>query len=114
MPSDQGSAGTVWNEGVFTDLSGLIGPEKAEPILARFQGDLAQRFADVGDRDTLRRDAHAVTSMAGMLGFAGLSALAKTLEVACRDGGDITGSLTAFMQARQAVTVLLDHRAGPA
>lgn len=114
MQNHQGSAGAVWNEHVYTDLAGLIGREKAEPILVRFQGDLVHRFGDLGDRETLRRDAHAVTSMAGMLGFMGLSMLAKALEVACRDGSDISASLLDFMQARQAVTVLLGERVGPA
>lgn len=114
MHDDQGPAAAVWNEGVFTDLAGLIGAAKAESILARFEADLAQRFADLGDHDTVRRDAHAVTSMAGMLGFSGLSALAKALEIACRNGSDIAGGLEDFMRARQAVAVRLERRAGPA
>lgn len=114
MRNPQDVCGDVWNERVFADLAGLIGPAKAEPILARFHGDLVQRFGDLGDRDAVRRDAHAVTSMAGMLGFTGLSALAKALEIACRDGSDITASLAAFLQGRRAVTALLDGRAGPA
>lgn len=112
---DSGAAlrGETWNEAVFDDLAALIGPQKAEAILARFRADLARRFADA-DRETLRRDAHAVTSMSGMLGFQGLSALAKTLEIQCRDGGDVARHLAAFMQARQAVTACLDVRGGPA
>ena len=100
----------VWNEGIFTDLSGLIGSPKAQAILIRFQGDLNQRFGQLGDREALRRDAHAVTSMAGMLGFKWLSGLAKTLELACQGGGDIAPSLSAFMQARQAVSARLRER----
>lgn len=114
MHDDQGAAAAVWNERVFTDLAGLIGAAKAESILARFQADLAQRFADLGDHDTVRRDAHAMTSMAGMLGFASLCTSAKALEIACRNGSDIAARLEAFMQARQAVTVRLKDRAGPA
>ncbi len=114
MQNHQDPAEAVWAQPVFTDLAGLIGTEKAEAILGRFQGDIVERFADLGDRDMVRRDAHAVTSMAGMLGFAGLSARAKALEIACRNGSDITASLMDFMQVRQAVTILLNHRAGRA
>lgn len=114
MQSDAISAGAAWNKGVFNDLAALIGPQKAQAILTRFQGDLARRFADLGDRETLRRDAHATTSMSGMLGFQGLSALAKTLELDCRNGGDLTPSLSAFLQARQGVTALLDENGSPA
>lgn len=116
-PSAHGDAarpGETWNEAVFDDLAALIGRQKAEAILARFQADLAGRFADPADRETLRRDAHAVTSMSGMLGFAGLSALAKTLELQCRAGDDVAPGLSAFMQVRQAVTALLEARGGPA
>lgn len=114
MQNESTSPGAAWNERVFDDLAALIGPPKAKAILARFQGDLAQRFTDLADRETLRRDAHAVTSMSGMLGFQVLSALAKTLELHCLDGSDVAPSLSAFLQARRAVTAVLEERGGAA
>ncbi len=100
----------LWNERVFTDLSALIGASKAEAILQRFRDDLPQRVGADCDREAIRKDAHTLVSMAGMLGFATLSAAARDLEGACQEGSDIKASLLTFMRIKVAVTALVTER----
>ncbi len=110
---DAQDAMAEWDEPTYTRLSDLIGHAKADAILARFATDLAARFA-ITEREALRRDAHAVISTAGMLGFLRLSALARDLEAACSDGADVDAPFAALQRARDAATtrILLDrHRA---
>lgn len=100
----------AWNTTVFTTLGELLGQAKIEGIASRFQADLQARFSDRNSREILRRDAHTITSTAGLLGFASLSAAAKTLELNCIRGDDFTPSLSALLRCRgTAVDLLAQH-----
>ena len=90
----------AWNRKTFEVLMALIGARKANEIAARFRSDLGDRFADVMNREAVRRDAHAVTSTAGMLGFAQLSQAARSLEAACESGEAFGANLQALMNAK--------------
>ena len=81
------------------ELSGLIGAEKTRELLLRFRDELPEQLGSVVPA-ALRADAHAIVSTSGLLGFARLSAAARTLEQAIDDGHDISPPLTALLAAR--------------
>jgi HPt (histidine-containing phosphotransfer) domain-containing protein len=90
----------AWNRNTFDELARLIGARRANELAARFRSDLCDRFADVMDREWVRRDAHAVTSTAQVLGFARLSQAARSLEKACEADEAIDAKLKALMIAK--------------
>lgn len=102
----------AWNTTVFSTLGELLGQAKIDGIASRFQSDLQARFSDRNSREILRRDAHTITSTAGLLGFASLSAAAKTLELNCVRGDDFTRSLSALLRCRETVGDLLAQHLG--
>jgi HPt (histidine-containing phosphotransfer) domain-containing protein len=73
-----------------------MGPERTQSLLMLLEAELRARFevmdlrpeADV-DRTQLAHDAHAMISAAGILGFSGLSALCREVEIACHSGEDL-------------------------
>lgn len=69
----------LFDDAVFADLQRLLGPDKSGDLLARFRDDLTTRFADPAPA-SLKADAHALISSAGLLGFRRLSVLARALE----------------------------------
>ncbi len=90
-----------WDRVVFRNLSSLIGEIRAKEIAGRFRSDLGRRFLDVEDREILRRDAHAVTSSAGMLGFANLCNAARQLEATCEGGAPIPDCIAKVERAKE-------------
>jgi CheY-like chemotaxis protein len=83
------------------ELMGLIGPEKVLDLVSRLREDLRERLRSAAP-DALRADAHSMVSTAGLLGFAELSAAARTLEQAIADDGEIAVPLTRLLAARTA------------
>ena len=71
------TAHTGFDEGTFGAISGLLGPDKTIDVLRKFRFELETRFeaglAAPERRDAFRRDAHVVTSVAGMIGFTALA-----------------------------------------
>ena len=55
---------------------------------------------DPSDRERLGREAHAMVSMAGMLGFIELSGLCSEVEQACRGGLDLELFLARVRETR--------------
>jgi HPt (histidine-containing phosphotransfer) domain-containing protein len=90
----------AWNRKTFDELVRLIGARRANELATRFRSDLCDRFADVTDRERVRRDAHAVTSTAQVLGFARLSRAARSMEKACEAHEAIDAKLQALMIAK--------------
>ncbi|PZX13109.1 signal transduction histidine kinase [Palleronia aestuarii] len=73
-------------------IEALLGPEK----VAAARADLSKRIAEIFDgqsripsRHDLARNAHALISLSGMLGFTNFAESCVALEEACRDGKDI-------------------------
>jgi HPt (histidine-containing phosphotransfer) domain-containing protein len=101
-PLNQSSAinAEAWNRTTFDELVCLIGAGRANELAARFRSDLRGRFADLMDRESVRRDAHAVTSTAQVLGFARLSQAARSLEKACEVHEVLDAKLLALMIAK--------------
>jgi HPt (histidine-containing phosphotransfer) domain-containing protein len=90
----------AWNTGTFDELMTLIGARAANTLAARFRSDLRNRFANVANREQLRRDAHAVASTSEVLGLLQLSRAARSLEAACETDEAIESSLRALRTAK--------------
>jgi hypothetical protein len=105
--------GDAWNRGTFGDLIDLIGARVANNLAMRFRSDLCNRFADVTNRELVRRDAHAVTSTSEVLGFTRLSQAARLLEAACGTGEAIDFSLQALMIAKVDSILALNDSLAP-
>ncbi|QRE75105.1 ATP-binding protein [Methylobacterium aquaticum] len=74
----------------FAAARRLMGRERIDGLLGMLAAELEQRFrARNGDRAGLARDAHAMISAAGLLGFTGLSDLCREIEEACLAGADL-------------------------
>ncbi|AWN44052.1 hybrid sensor histidine kinase/response regulator [Methylobacterium durans] len=71
---------------VFSEVFDLLGPDQAGQLLRRFGQELEARVGlDVHGRgrDEIGRDAHALASQAGFLGFVALSGQCLAVEAAC-------------------------------
>jgi CheY-like chemotaxis protein/HPt (histidine-containing phosphotransfer) domain-containing protein len=103
----------ILDEAVYSQLSAMIGDEKAAHIACQFADDLARRFNDLTNRKALRIDAHTVVSSAGALGFRDLSACARQLEYACDDPGDLDGAIREFLDRRRRVGEFIARKFAP-
>ena len=90
----------AWDREVFDRLAVLVGADRAMQIAQKFWLDLCNRFGAVKSHELMRRDAHAVTSTSGMLGFTTLSKAARDLEKACETGDGVEHCLQIFAAAK--------------
>ena len=78
-PADEtsGAPSSVFDAETFEAIAELLGPQKTLESLEKFKRELAARLHldDLASdrREAFQRDAHVVTSIAGMLGFEGLA-----------------------------------------
>ncbi|MBY0296601.1 MAG: PAS domain S-box protein [Methylobacterium sp.] len=97
----EGAEGRV-DPAAFAAVHDLLGAERVDGLLALLAAELAHRVDGTDpDRDQLGRDAHAMVSAAGMLGFANLSALCREIEQAAREAHDLGPLLARFGAARR-------------
>ena len=82
------------------ELVALIGEAKVVELLGRLRAELPGRFV-APDPETLRADAHAIASSAGLLGFSVMSEAARALETALDSGQDMVPVLARALLARQ-------------
>ncbi|WP_407519154.1 ATP-binding protein [Methylobacterium oryzisoli] len=88
-PADE-PAGLV-DPAAFAAVRDLLGAERTEALLALLAAELTERMdATDPDRERLARDAHAMMSAAGALGFADLSALCREIEQAAIGSHDLS------------------------
>jgi HPt (histidine-containing phosphotransfer) domain-containing protein len=83
---------------VYGEVLQAIGREGMIRLLDRLAQQVARCSAKVNgpsaaDRDNLAKDAHALISTAGQLGFHELSEACRELEQACHAGSDLTAAL---------------------
>jgi signal transduction histidine kinase/CheY-like chemotaxis protein/HPt (histidine-containing phosphotransfer) domain-containing protein len=83
---------------VYGEVLQAIGREGMIRLLDRLAQQVARCSAKMNgpsaaDRDSLAKDAHALISTAGQLGFHELSEACRELEQACHAGSDITAAL---------------------
>ncbi len=103
----------AWNRAKFEELVDLIGARVANNLAMRFRLDLRKRFVNPMNRESLRRDAHAVTSSSELLGFAKLSRAARDLEKAFETGEAFDSSLQSLMIAKNEAIHALDESLAP-
>jgi HPt (histidine-containing phosphotransfer) domain-containing protein len=88
----------------YGKLVTLIGREKVLKLLDNLGAQLTRTLEgpclDPSDRERLGREAHAMVSMAGMLGFIELSGLCSEVEQACRGGLDLELCLARVRETR--------------
>ena len=73
----------------FADLAEVFGRARLLELWAAFEGAVARQFApELSDGETIARDAHALVSLGGTLGFVGLSRACADVERICLTGGD--------------------------
>ncbi len=85
---------------VIADLTELFGPERLAALLKGLGEEIAARLEPPSQtRQDLARDAHALVSVSGTLGFAALSQACVDLEVACLDGSDPAPPLARVLRA---------------
>jgi CheY-like chemotaxis protein/HPt (histidine-containing phosphotransfer) domain-containing protein len=75
----------------FENILSLLGPEKTAALVDRLAQQV--RGFDISGtpaRAAVLKDAHAMISAAGLLGFTSLSALCREIEDQCLAGGDLT------------------------
>ena len=89
---------------VYDSLFDLVGRERVMALLGQLAAQLTERFVgepvSTEDRARLARDAHAMISAAGVLGFLVLSGACKSLAAACAAGGDIVMPLDRVRASR--------------
>lgn len=83
----------------FEEVVDLLGPARVQASLA----EIAQRLSAVGgmveDRAALGREAHALVSLTGVLGFTDLAQACRDLEKACQGTADLAAALAAIGRA---------------
>ena len=114
-PVEAAGDAPAFDAGIFERMSTLLGAGKMRDALGMFKRDLQLRLCATGadEADTLRSDAHVVTSMAGILGFTALSRrcaeLASDAEAA--PGAKLAGVLRAKRQALARIGGMIDAEA---
>jgi PAS domain S-box-containing protein len=85
QPPPLARSGTAIDRTTYDELVALIGEARVHALLGRLERLLLEGFGSDGATDAARlaTDAHALVSVAGMLGFTELSAASRDLEQAC-------------------------------
>ncbi|MCB5174069.1 hybrid sensor histidine kinase/response regulator [Microvirga lenta] len=105
-----------FNEKDFRDFVDMMGADRVNQWLARFDEQLETTFASAHQYEPheLAQRAHALVSQAALLGFSEFSKFCSSLEQACLSGGDISASLLTArrvtQETRSAIAGLLRDR----
>jgi CheY-like chemotaxis protein len=91
---------------VFEGVVSLLGGEKTAALLERLAQQL-QQFGEGGTagagRERIGREAHAMISSAGLLGFTRLSELCRRIEVESASGADLAPALAQMAELRRSM-----------
>lgn len=99
------------NAAALDDLGNVIGVERLDKLVERFEATLAEALNGEGsDAVAIGREAHTLVSMAGMLGCDAFFAACRTLEHAAKDGTDIAAPLAEARRMRDATIEALASR----
>ena len=97
----------VFDQGVFDELREMLSAETVAILVTKLAVHLRRVFTPdllrTADAARLASEAHKMVSMAGMMGFARLSALCAALERACGEGLARDGLIARVDQARDDV-----------
>jgi CheY-like chemotaxis protein len=97
----------------YEGVVAMLGAEKSQVLLDALAQKLAQVPTDIArplDRQLLARDAHAIVSSAGLLGFAALSDLARKIEAAYEAGIDLAPLMVRLTEMRTLVVAEIERR----
>ena len=90
----------VVDRDTLDDLEDLFGREKLVAMLESLRREIDERLDAIPeDHGQLGRDAHALVSVTGVLGFMSLSRACAELEQACLAEGDVSGTLRTVLRA---------------
>ena len=92
----------VLDRAVFEEMLEVTGREIMLGLLVRLAADLRSRFDEAIGRERLAADAHAMVSVAGLLGFTHFAQVCRDLEQACAAQQDLESVLTRLAEARRA------------
>ena len=88
------AATPAYDAEVVAELEAVFGRARLMNLLAGLGTEIAQRLAgSEAQQDALSRDAHALVSASGTLGFGALSRACAELEQACHAGTDLGPAL---------------------
>ena len=89
---------------VYDDVIAVLGGDKVRDLVLKLEARLARSFAIPDpaalDRTDLAREAHALVSQAGALGFEELGETCRDLEAACLVGEEVLSLLDEARAAR--------------
>jgi HPt (histidine-containing phosphotransfer) domain-containing protein len=106
----------LFDQAVFLNLSSELGEEDTVEVLEAFLADTSRKMgamaAAVGDRSTIKREAHSIKSSAATFGFSELSALARQLEASAEtmSGAELEQSVDALARAFERTSQLAQAR----
>lgn len=107
-----GSAEPVLDEATLDSVRDLLGTERAVDLLRSLHRQLQAELTDFeGTADALarlRKEAHKLTSAAGMLGFSTLSAACRELEFAIDSGSDAARAFARASEAKASATMRIE------
>ncbi|MGF6310915.1 PAS domain S-box-containing protein [Bradyrhizobium sp. i1.8.4] len=99
---DPGHSAVVLDAEAFAAVSDLLGNQKVNELLGKLRTRLANQFPDNPETDEqwaeVAREAHKLTSSAGMLGFTALSGTCAELEAAVHDNSPDLARILAATQ----------------
>lgn len=100
--------GPIYDGATLADLEAVFGRARLMELLGRLKTEIAQRLqGSAADRTRLGREAHALLSVSGALGFVELSRCCAAMERACLLGEDLATPLDAARAAgRSAIEVI--------
>ncbi|KAB1074701.1 Hpt domain-containing protein [Methylobacterium planeticum] len=108
-PRDAGPA-PAYDPEVVAELEAVFGRARLLNLLAGLGIEIDRRLRDPeAQRDALARDAHALVSASGTLGFSALSRACAALEQACHAGTGVGPALAAARRSAEAASDAIDR-----
>jgi HPt (histidine-containing phosphotransfer) domain-containing protein len=103
-------AAPVYDAEVVAELEAVFGRPRLMNLLAGLGDEIAQRLrVSEAQRDALSRDAHALVSASGTLGFGPLSQACAALEHACHAGSDLGPALARARRSADAASDAIER-----
>ncbi|GJE46574.1 Hpt domain-containing protein [Methylobacterium soli] len=95
----------AYDAAVVAELEAVFGRSRLMNLLAGLGAEIAQRLqVPAAEREALSRDAHALVSASGTLGFGPLSRACAELEQACHSGSDLGPALARARRKAEAAS----------
>ncbi|WP_336485257.1 Hpt domain-containing protein [Methylobacterium nigriterrae] len=109
-PPDPAGASPIYEPETVAELEAVFGRARLMSLLAGLRAEIGRRLCAPGaPREDLSRDAHALVSASGTLGFQALSRACAALEEACHAGEEPGPALAAARRAGAATLEAIDR-----